>query len=198
MKIIVLWSGDCDSTLILNNLAKNSSKQNPIYALTVINNQVKQQNMEKIVRKNYLEYAKSKSYHIKNIEIIYECRGGFNYGDGLVQPLLWVCGILPFLSDGDELNFGYIKDDCFWHYKELFIDGIASLLKLKHTGIDVKFPLEWKSKSHVIRKLKRQKIYKYTWYCEEPKDGKSCGVCTKCISVKLADYKIRLERISKQ
>jgi len=200
MRKIVMWSGGCDSTLILNDLAKNSSYQNPIYTVTILNRQIgggkDQQKMESLARKEYLIYAKSKKYHIKNIKIKLECLNSqfSNDNQGLIQALIWICGVLPFLENDDELNFGYIRGDDFWHYKEYVINSINQSLKLKGASVKILFPLEWENKLEIITRLKSENIYKYTWYCENPINNKPCKECLKCKNINLVEYQIKKGR----
>lgn len=107
-------------------------------------------------------------------------------GTGYQLPI-WLAHLMPFVQDGDILNFGYLSSDGadFWHAKPDMVNAFNSFMKLLgRPNARIMFPLEYWTKGDVIKELKKLKLLKYTWTCGDPQAGKPCGKCMKCISIK--------------
>ena len=200
MRNIVVWSGGCDSTLVLHNLAKLSSKESPVIAISIdwkVKLHPKKVIKEKEVRKNYLVYAKRKGYHIKNYTVTISSALDVE-ASGHGQLCLWICAILPFIKSNDNVHFGYHEGDTCWSgYTQVYriFENICFLRNL--TNVSVKYPLEYKSKNDILQELDTLKIPKKCfWWCEDPisrgKNIRMCGKCNPCITHKLALYERKI------
>jgi len=202
MRNLVVWSGGCDSTLVLHNLAKLSSKDSPVIAISV-DWKEKLDSMkvlkEKEARNNYLTYAKQKGFHIKNYTVTLSSTLGIK-ASGYTQVCLWFCAIMPFIENGDKIYFGYHRGDGFWgcssniHYAFEQLSCIRSLKK-----VEIKYPLAADSKCEVLKKLFALKIpRKCFWWCESPVKKRNgivmCGKCNPCITHKLALYERKIRK----
>ena len=88
---LVLWSGGCDSTLILHRLAKKASKENPVRALTVEHNRVGALNEQRAARRKILAWMKRKGFpYVKAFTIRMIIPKGFEseQNGGLPQPII--------------------------------------------------------------------------------------------------------------
>jgi len=192
MTNVVLYSGGADSTVLLDYYAGSSCRDYPIKAFSVryVGINEEQMHFENIARKKYLELAKLKGYWIEHYNISIDCRDILKRSkDGnAIQPIMWMCGIMPFMNDEDVLMCGYISGDCLWHIKHEYVTAFNSLCALKGIRAELKFPNEWKNKKDIVDYLKEAKMPKSCWFnCEKPTlSGKACGECNKCMEIKNA------------
>ncbi len=203
---IVIWSGGCDSTLLLFEMAMKHKLENnnkKVLAVsfnrdTVIQNEndIKAREKLKNVFENYklpIEYL-TISYKFMNLndwEInegelsrgIYldGCTPNVNYynNNGLAQPMAWLSGLQYLMLYKANFYFGYIKGDCLWHYKTEFINAFNSLTSLVQSDCSLKFPYEWYSKKDIAYKLQEYDLLDYVGYCKSKGDS-PCGACDKC------------------
>lgn len=195
---LVVWSGGLDSTLVLHNLAKESSEDNHVIALSFIPEFLSEEKikMERESRKNYLRFAKDKGYHIIHHTIkISSTIFPIGY---YPQQRYWFFNILPYIGNNHDVYFGYIQGDCIWPINQDFIDIFE---KHKHiTGdydAELHFPLTYKNKWEVLKEFKEAKIpMDCFWTCETPEieDNKiiACGTCNPCINLNVAKYTLKL------
>lgn len=194
MPNIVVWSGGSDSTLVLDTLARHSTKDYPVWAYSVVWDQLDDLKVEQEQksRKNYLEYAKKHNYFIEHREL----RVNSNMGAcdlGNAQMLAWIGFLFPYFPSGSDVYFGYIKKDDSWKdFHNLFT--VTNLLsEIGSRSIVIKTPLQWKNKYEVLQELKDRHIpSNCIWSCEKPikKNNKiiACKTCDPCITRKLAKY----------
>jgi|GEM_PF-4650122 len=194
---IVVWSGGADSTLVLNDYAGVSSEDYPVVALSVAGHRFLGSEFLKAQGKaqaEYLKLAKKRGYHIRHEKILFS--GNYDWGvkkncrdDGApsAQSVMWLSAVMNVVGEGDKVHFGYIKGDCFWHYREQFEAAFGALCALKGVKAKLNYRLEWERKGDVLRRLKGAKIPQRCWFsCEYTKNGKPCGSCAKCDEIKMA------------
>jgi len=198
-KKLIVWSGGYDSTLLLNNLAKESSKENPVYAFSFIPNYIDSLKLKKEgqAQKNYLKYAKTKGYHIEHNIITISSSACPSYGWG--QQKSWFTFILPYIPDECDVYFGYVQGDCIW----LAISNMYSIFeKYKYLGSclnsKLDFPFAYKEKWEILRDCRDSGIPKNCfWTCENPKKIKgqirTCGKCDPCFHLKTAKFGLKLK-----
>ena len=194
---LVVWSGGLDSTLVLNNLAKVSEKDNPIWAISFDTNFLTKNKIvkEKEARKNYLRYARKQGYHICHRTV--KIRSDIGVSElGWPQQVFFFSFILPYIPDHCVVNIGFVQGDCVWtavsNFREMFD-------KYKYVGgktdVILKFPLAFKKKNEVLRDYRVSKIpYNCFWTCEHPvklKSGyiRSCGRCVPCETLRTAVWR---------
>ena len=195
MKNYVVWSGGCDSTALLHDLACCASHSNPVTAISNVSSLIDQnKNINEAKARDKLKRRfKKDNLPIKYIETNYSVEGDFNLGNSYCsQPFLWFAAVLPLLDANACVNFGYVSGD----------SAILNLLSLKEhfeeiskiaclSPVEIKFPYVHYEKSGIIGYLHDNGLYDLTWYCETPekKNGPPCGTCTPCITHDVALYR---------
>jgi len=198
MKKIVVWSGGLDSTLLLNNLAKESSEENPVFAFSFklhIIHDIKDK-MEVRARKNYLKYAKQQGYHIEHNVITID---GPGYpSETWAQQKSWLCFILPYMPNNCEINFGYIQSDSIWPALDNHLKILENFQYLGGIGDSrLSFPFTFKEKWEVLKEFQEEGIPENCfWTCEKPlkKPITPCGKCEPCIHLKMAKQELQYRK----
>lgn len=108
---------------------------------------------------------------------------------GIEQCVFWLGLAVPYLRESENLFMGYIKSDDFWHYKSFAYAAFDNLQILAGHSGKLMLPMEWVTKSEVVRRLRELKLR--TWSCECPKGKKPCGKCTPCKRLRLVDLELR-------
>ncbi len=194
---LVLWSGGCDSTLLVYDLLQskmaptndkssirmfgeyiNTPYGERVNTISVNHTQIPANDESKLARIALLEkFDKLFPDRLSNrIEVDIDHRGGsIDYFNGLIQPTLWLLHAAQYLGETEDLFVGYIRGDDFWHYKTEIVTAFNSLQAVANRTGKLLFPLEWLSKEDVINALARAKLSKLVWYCEKPVAGKKCN-----------------------
>jgi 7-cyano-7-deazaguanine synthase in queuosine biosynthesis len=208
----VVYSGGCNSTQLLHDLAKiYGTKKDPVIALSYnhyapCNIKIK---VEKATRKKFKKYCRKNKIYVNFVEIDSKLNGrnrgcypkGFKEDfSGICQPYLWLGGLGTLLMGNYNIHFGYIKSDDFWKFKTEFIEAFKALQKIVVTESKLFFPLMSDSKEAIILELKKQGIYEYTRHCESPtKTLEACGSCTPCRhhgeALRNIEYKLESRRL---
>ena len=186
-RVLMVWSGGCDSTLALLHLLKEKKE---VRTLSITHTHVQAMNENLTARttlrrelaiRGYSIYGDSSIVSIQSHGICPPMPSRVK-GARIVQPQLWLGTAAMYLEDGEDLAFGYIRTDDFWHKKQAF-DYVFTYTKeiLGLTNSNLLFPLEWHTKSEVVKELHEQGLLKYCWTCEMPNnDSTACGGCTPC------------------
>ena len=81
--------------------------------------------------------------------------------------------------------YGYVYKDDFWAIKDDFIKCVRHCGRMMgNPNAQVAFPLYNIRKESIGEFLDELGLLEHTWYCEDPQDGKPCGVCGSCKRVK--------------
>lgn len=192
---LIVWSGGMDSTA---NIIHHFGNKIPFETCFVkLDNNIRQQKSELAARKRILKRLTKLydgNYHIKDhvIEPFGEVTGRQNYK--LIQAKLWIDGVLMGMdiSKYNEIIFGYICDDQFWHIahdvKKLY--KISCKLMDCNTFPKLSYPFEWHRKDMLYRDFYKfddrvREIFDMIWTCEAPKRiGVACNECSKCMEQK--------------
>jgi 7-cyano-7-deazaguanine synthase in queuosine biosynthesis len=194
---LVLWSGGCDSTLVLWDLLQDQSPKSPAINTIAINYpQIMGAEMAKAKRKAILNELRGRGFRINHGEVIVAHDGatGIQNSYGLPQAALWVSLSPLYLGEKEDLYAGYVRGDDACHHKEA-LKGVFGWQQnlLGKTG-NLLWPLEWTHKSEVIARLKAAKLLNLVWWCEQmTKDGSNCGKCSSCITHALALKRLVME-----
>lgn len=181
MTQIVLWSGGMDSTLLLYNRA-NAYENDMINALTVVTQagSDKQRVLEKKARRVLLKVLPKNIRH-------HEVKVDSTIRHQTWQMPIWLSYLIPHVADEDIVSLAYLASDgySFWNPRQKMLDAFNAHMRLMGNDKAVlEFPLEGVTKGYVIQSLKKAKLLSKCWYCGEPKKGKPCGKCMKCMSYK--------------
>ncbi len=192
---LVLWSGGCDSTLILADLAEDSSKKRPVRAISVECDQVGGAREQARARKRILKELRKRGHYITHGVIRVETKEGFGLNHyGQPQVTLWMCAIQA-LEQKEDLHAGFLKGEDFgnvWtHYQSAF-DNLQNASG--RTGKLI-LPLLYTRKTEVIRRLQKLKLYGLCWYCDPGSKGriksKPCGMCESCKTHRTALWQLK-------
>ena len=179
---LVLYSGGCDSTLVLHDLLKENTRTNSnnVTALAINHQQVPAITQNKSARHSFIEEMKKREldqgFHYQEVNIdgsacVYDS------GDlGLTQPIIWSMIAMLYIQNNDTIYFGYHSGDDFWLHKNEFEDAIKSICKINNKTIKIEYPLRHDYKCDIIKKLKSRGLYDFCWYCEYPQPAKSGAV----------------------
>ena len=117
MRRIVIWSGGMDSSALLHYLATKHSPNEDIYAVSVDAHPQLHKGMlckQREARTNYLKWARKQHLNIKDytIKVETDLEARHKEGEtGLVQPMLWISHILPYINDGMKIWAGSVEND---------------------------------------------------------------------------------------
>ena len=202
--MLVLWSGGCDSTLMLHDLAKNSTEYYPIRTISVIHPQIFAMKEQRAARKKVLKWMKKHGHHIfhQEVEIKHSgekvlCDGsaGAYAGDGISQYAIWMLSAVNYLLAEEDLYLGYIQGDDIWGYRYQIEESFRLLLQIMGKKGEIKFPLDRKSKPEIIESLKSRGLYSLTWHCETPnRKGQRCGTCHPCIKHDVSIFEAQIKK----
>lgn len=196
-RIILLYSGGTDSSLILYELIKRF----PNLLIHTVSldapflHKIKYESELK-TRRTFIKYLLDQKCPIRHQEIsirhnlipemepyrddarIFNVELG-----GCPQAVYWLSTLLIYLKSGDHLYYGLLGiDDNTWCVP-YYIEGMKYFLKtLDRKDISLHVPLIYKSKDYVIQKLFEYGIYDYTWHCETPyEENVPCLECDPCM-----------------
>ena len=186
---MVLYSGGCDSTLVLYNLLKDNKRTSgcaKIHALSVVHCQVGANEQNKTARKLFeAEMLKRELYDVVfsdiKIETDFNCSANLGGEWGLTQPIIWAINAVLYAKNEDTIYFGYHSGDDFWIHRVAFEEAIQNMCKVCNKNIKLEYPLKFMSKAEIIKELKVRGLYDLCWYCEYPTIGNTpCGNCLPC------------------
>lgn len=187
MTHIVHWSGGADSTLVLTHVADTHGRA---LALTVKHPQLEadQAQKEHEARQQYKAWAKRRG--IKFDHRIIDIRTKAHAHDGGGQAGLWLAATSSYVRPDDSVYHGYIRGDDFWHTRFWHDEAFRALMVHNGCGATVKlcYPLEWHRKVDVLRNLRAWRMPQRCWWtCDCPTtNGRACGRCLKCVSLRRA------------
>lgn len=190
--INILWSGGCDSTLVLYWLLewlKNLNDNRVINAFSFHHNQLNDNKMdwERQKRHRFIMWAEDKGYNNKIVhrEITFS-KDVIFIGDNssCCQPAVWISQLIPIINDNSMIFAGYHRGDDFFTYST-FNDWLKMFVSMNNMfGKTTRFysPLVMHSKNDIIKLIKNiDGLYNNTWWCEGSSiDGKPCGTCLPC------------------
>ena len=186
----VLWSGGCDSSLLLYELL-DAYGCNRVVAVSykypwLDKEKYETERLHREAFKAKLKLRGEKFANINHTEFNISTKtvSGNNIDTapgGTPQAIAWILSIPLYAPSGYTIYTGAIKGDdlpLFIHeYSEIF-SNIAKVLK---RDINLRTPYLYLNKSQIIQKLIEYDLYEETWFCEEPKDvNKPCYKCTPC------------------
>lgn len=197
-RTVVIWSGGADSTLILDQLAREASSTHPILAISISGHPQMpdaQFPAEALAREAYLRHARSKGYHIQHETISLKNSEGLVVQGEATQAVVWFSAVMPYIGDKDRVYLGYIRGDDFWHWHEAYRRLFDTFCAFKGIQAALHFPLEWADKASVMRQLLLYGVPKSCyWTCENPQRSETspgtfepCTYCNKCCAMQDAE-----------
>ena len=185
-----MWSGGCDSTLILYWLLewlKNLNDDRIINAYSFYHHQLNDGKMdwERQKRNRFIMWAEDKGFNNKIVHReISLGKDVISVGPAsCCQPAIWVSQIIPIIPCDGLLFAGYHHSDDFFSY-EIFSNWLKAFVSMNNLfGKSIRFvaPLAQHSKNEIVKLIKNiDGLYNNTWWCEGSTDGKPCGRCLPC------------------
>ncbi len=195
---LVLWSGGCDSTLVLFDLLRKRQAQgilglpdDPVRAVSFTHPQVMAQEENRKARLALIPILENRFGKFARSEFAITLDGfGCSTNGGCIQPMMWMLQAALCLEKSEDLYIGYVRTDCALVYRPQLYAGFSAIQEMNYRTGKLFFPLEWTQKPEIITRLKTERLYRHTWYCESPENGKKCGKCSPCTTHRTALWKI--------
>ncbi len=181
--MLVLWSGGCDSTMVLHDLLQTASPSKPVRSVGVNCPRMGGNSRNLDARKRIQKRLERDGYgrlH-RHIEVEINDNDNFHHVAGLVQPAIWLIAAACCLIGDVDLYVGYVRGDDFGHYRSQFESIFNGLQAMSERTGKLVFPLEWAPKSDVLNALNSVGLIKLTWWCQNSGE-KPCQICSSCLT----------------
>lgn len=197
---VVIWSGGMDSTLVLDQVCATNPEK-CIWAFTINWDAL---NGLKVKKEKEARYHFNRRVILNNYDIAHRTitvtadMGATN--TRYAQGLAWFSYMIPYLPKDSIVYFGYHSgDETTAECGPLFEKLIKTAAKISDRKIQLRYPLQYKSKREILDEFISRKIpMTCFWTCENPRrrSGKiiTCGRCNPCISLKTAKYERKLRK----
>lgn len=188
---LVIWSGGCDSTLVLHDVAK---KLGSVRALSIQHPQVLACEESIAARERLLIRLRKRGLNIEHTTLVLdhgatdiqvETHDGCN-----PQAVLWLTLGVAYLRQDEDIYFGYHRGDDFWTDQRAVAKAFQALQWIRNGKGKISYPLEGHTKADIIKRLQALGLYRDCWYCEDPRKGKRCGKCRPCITHRTAVWQL--------
>ena len=189
---LVVFSGGVDSTALLIYYFSHNIPHATCYAQ--IPNNAPQHRRELTARKRIIDKLTKiyGNYHTKDTIIsgVYSSIKNPNRLSPLAYTWLWSIVYGIDLQHYSQIDFGYIRSDCFWHYAQSVREVYTQMMSITtFTPPKLAYPLEWYTKQGVYDTFYAfdknvLPVFDLTYTCEIGK-VKPCGKCNKCIDFSL-------------
>ncbi len=192
--MLVLWSGGCDSTLVLYDLARTEgTKEKPIRTLTIVHPQVLARREQAKARIAILKKFKEDGLHVQANHIVVHQSGGLEVSAyGNAQSILWLSTAVLYLEDKEKLYTGHNMDDGdIWPDAVTLNVAFTNLCQVGCRESSWVTPLIFVEKRQILQRLKDAGLLDLCWWCENPQDGKPCRNCNPCILHETAMWQLK-------
>jgi 7-cyano-7-deazaguanine synthase in queuosine biosynthesis len=205
---LVLWSGGCDSTLVLYEALQAGYWQwhaggtsfTTVRAVSISYGAVPCNREQRRARDRIKTIFTEKKMVFDHIEVSVSFEGAWpqrGSDGGAVQSQMWLATAAPYLLDKEDLAISWIDGECNnLPDAQLAFDALQRLNG--KTGKLI-LPLWNKYKTYVVDRLKSLDLLDACWWCEDyvdsmategPLMGAPCGHCKKCIEHAAALWKL--------
>lgn len=180
-KVLVCWSGGCDSTLLLHHAARlYGTERSPIRTFSLTCDQISSGPPEAKARQRILKALRRRGYNIEHTEMTLSTGDGPGLRHhGLPQAVLWLVATQA-LTVHETLALGYIRGDDWLGDAEGFRAVFDRLQKINGREGVLWTPLAGTEKCGVLHQLRELDLLDLTWWCELPAKRKPCGECPSC------------------
>lgn len=195
-KVLVCWSGGCDSTLLLYHVAKQyGTAGSPVRAFALdSDSHLTAGRKEAQARKRILRELRKRGLNIELTEMSLTATAGSGLSDhGLPQAVMWLLASQA-LTDQETLAMGYVKGDDWLANIEHFQTVFNKLQTIAGRTGTLWLPLMFTEKRGVLHQLREMDLLELTWWCGAP-DGRKktqapCGKCASCETHATALWKL--------
>lgn len=186
----VMWSGGCDSTLLLYELIEAYGSEN-VVAISykypwLLSVKRESENNHRDAFKAKMKLF-GKKYEIqRHLEFdinITAITGKYENARcmGLPQAVAWLLSVPLYASDDSYIYTGAIRSDDLTLKLEGYYQMFEGVARTLNKNIVLREPYLYLTKADVISKLFQYGIYDETWYCEIPEEvGSECYSCQPC------------------
>lgn len=204
---LLLWSGGCDSTLLLHDLltahankdghaGKYVTLKESEFVRTLAINDPQASGFARMAKARAgLLGLIAKKFGFKHVhgETSVRRKGLFidTPAFGLPQPVLWLLHASLYLDESEDLYAGYVRCDDFWHLSGWIFQAFNAIQAMTRRTGKLLMPLEWVTKSEVIEQLRAARLLRATWSCEIPKNGRECKKCKPCLAKTAAMFELK-------
>jgi 7-cyano-7-deazaguanine synthase in queuosine biosynthesis len=200
-QITMLYSGGCDSTLLLDRVLSDTDRVVETYTIgSPCIHQLKLE-AEQIVRERYIRsLPEEKRSRVWQRRIVVPDNNDYSFNisyhdeNAPLQTMYWLTHfLLNFAKNGNgrtALLTGHIRGDFFFDYDNYpkLMSWFRDFGQLLGKDIELLHPLDCYLKSDIVNELRQRKLGNKVWFCESPveqiKNGKRhiapCGTCTPC------------------
>lgn len=190
---VVLFSGGCDSTLVLYNLAmqmargQNGDRQR-IIALSINHDQIaagpKLHYVREQIEHEFRKRELTSDINFIELSIKHNLTNGVTGHGGVTHPIIWLSIAAMYCRDKDSIYLGYHTGDDYWMYKHEAETAFLNMAKVMDKNqVTIEYPLRGYHKPEIITELKAKGLYDLCWYCESEANvltTKPCGTCYPC------------------
>lgn len=199
---LILWSGGCDSTLVLHNLLRQQKDgtlkddKDGVCTLSIVHPQIGAVSQQAAARKVLAAKFEARGFRFSSgvvrIEHDKDDRVPANQV-GLVQPQIWLTTAASYLQSEEDLYVGWIRGDDAWHYAHTLRAAFDALQAVGDKKGKLVTPLDCMRKQDVLRELKELKLLDDCWHCEGVADDKNepCDACPSCDVHKTALWQMK-------
>ncbi len=195
---LLMWSGGCDSTLVL---AERLKAKKEVRTISIVQSQFYHNEQQRRARKMIVAHYKRRKIVWPHVEVVIQPKYPFDHHGhiqmGGMLPGIWLGIAMPYLDKDEDFILGYIKGDNAIHCLEAICRAFLGLQNIAGRNGTLELPLERYSKAMVIDGLKKYKLLRKCWWCEGKVGGgpirgsKRCGKCAPCMTHKTAELVLR-------
>lgn len=186
-KHIVLWSGGCDSSLLLYELLKAYGKENVVavsYSYPwLFAPKCKAETLHRAAFKSKLAlrgFPDIQHTHITVDKEDYHTQLEAVAG-GLPQAIGWLFQIFPYCLSNTAVYHGVVKGDCLPLWIQDYEAIVRHTAKILQREIRFRTPYIEISKPEIIERLIMEEMLEECWFCEVPREnGKYIDACFEC------------------
>ncbi|HEX3456844.1 MAG TPA: hypothetical protein VHR97_02725 [Candidatus Baltobacteraceae bacterium] len=206
MSQLVLWSGGCDSTLVLYEALQAGYWQwhaggksfTTVRAISISYGAVPCNAEQRRARDRIKAIFEEKKLVFDHIEVTVSFEGAWpqrGSDGGAIQSQLWLATAAPYLLDKEDLAISWIDGEC--NNVEAATTAFNALQQLNGKTGKLVTPLWKRYKTDVVDRLKSLELLDACWWCENAADtlktpalDQPCGHCKKCIDHAAALWKL--------
>lgn len=188
-KHFIMWSGGCDSTLLLyelldayggDNVVAVSYKYPWLYDMKYDNERAYRD-----LFKAKMKVKGGKYWPFTHIEMNVDVKNINGWvrtePSGLAQACSWLLSMPTFIPSRSYVYEGCIKNDQLTMFVEDYRRLFTSVCNIMDKELVLRQPYMYLTKDQVLAKLLHYDIYDCTWHCEIPNAiGKRCEMCEPC------------------
>jgi 7-cyano-7-deazaguanine synthase in queuosine biosynthesis len=190
IKYKVCWSGGYDSTYLIIKLLEEKIN---FSTLSIISDQMPSMEIQRQRRIQIKKVLVSQFNNFPSTEAEIKYLN-ISIHQGMTQQPLILFNSLMSLEIDENLMLGYIKGDDFYTHNYNFESLSDYLAKIRYRTYNIYCPLAYMHKYELFDTLKKYKVDKLVWTCENSDSIVPCNKCETCVKLRLAKYEYNLQK----